>query len=137
MNDSREILWLAVEDYSGLWEAVWQLRAHHSEVGDDDLLRRARVALAILVERRLVELYRCQEPYGELSLIDGAEAPQVLADDRSWIEPGPKDVSIRFSATPVGERRTRGGQAGLILQNPRNVSGYLIRRSCLPEVRHE
>ena len=102
-DDVKAILWLAIEDYSGLWEAVWELRTDHPEVGAAVLADRARDHLVDLIDRGLVRLYRCQEPYGDLAEIEDHEVGEVLATAENWFEPGPGSVSIRFGATASGE----------------------------------
>lgn len=103
MNDIKPVLWLAIEDYSGLWEAVWQLRGLHSKATEEALTARAKVALRELLARDLVKLYRCQEPYGDMSEVQGSDVNSLLAADESWREPSVGDVSIRFGATPAGQ----------------------------------
>ncbi|WP_162943632.1 hypothetical protein [Arthrobacter celericrescens] len=107
MNDAKAILWLAIEDYSGLWEAAWQLQADHPDFDSTQTAKRAKSVVNELLERGFVRLYRCQEPYGELSVIDNGQVPEVLAEPANWNEPGPESISIRFSATPAGEEAIR------------------------------
>lgn len=101
-GDTRIVLWLAVEDYAGLWEAVWELRTRHPSLDTEILLGRARDQLIRLVDRDLVQLYRCVEPYGSMTDVERQEAIGLLRLDRNWSEPEPGSVSIRFGATPAG-----------------------------------
>lgn len=71
MHDIKPILGLAIEDYSGLWEVVWQLRALDPKAASEALIARAKVSLMELLARDLVTLYRCQEPYGDMAEIRG------------------------------------------------------------------
>lgn len=103
MSDTKAILWLAIEDCPGLWEATWQLQTDHPEFDAARTVTRAMAVVNELLERGFVRLYRCQEPYGELSLIDNGHVSDVLAEAANWNEPGPGSVSIRFGATPAGE----------------------------------
>lgn len=99
----RRILWLGIEDYSGLWEARWEAKAVRPEESDSGIDELARRSVKALVDRGYLRLFRCQEPYGDMTETDVGEAPALLEDEGSWIEPGPRTVSIRISATPAGE----------------------------------
>ncbi|GAB3762644.1 hypothetical protein [Microlunatus parietis] len=101
-DDTESILWLAVEDYSGLWEAVWELRANHADMDSEVLLGRAKDELIRLVGHDLIQLYRCLEPYGDMTDVEKQEAVDLLRMDANWNEPEPGSVSIRFGATPAG-----------------------------------
>lgn len=103
MDETKSILWLAIEDYSGLWEAVWQLRTFDPKASEESLVERARTVVERLFDRGLVTLYRCEEPYGQLSEIDRRDAKSVLAAKDSWNEPARDALSFRFGATKAGE----------------------------------
>ncbi|WP_369744488.1 hypothetical protein [Paenarthrobacter sp. AMU7] len=103
MNDlspaQRVLLWQAVEDYSGLWECPWELRAIRPSASDEDLKIEAAKIVAHLLSMELVGLYYCQEPYGEMSKIPDDMAFELLGTDDVWTVPAPGAVSVRFSAT--------------------------------------
>jgi len=101
--DERVILWLAVEEYAELWEVVWQLRSLRPRDSEADLGQVATTVVAGLLQRGWVNLYRCEEPYGELFEIPRDEAEGLLADEASWCEPAAEKVSIRIGATASGE----------------------------------
>ncbi len=101
-EDERAILWLAIEDFSGLWETVWQLRSLGPDVDDEVLAQRARNAVAHLLRSGWVDVYRCDEPYGELSLISTDEAVVSLDQPSAWDEPQAGRVSLRIGATENG-----------------------------------
>ncbi|WP_308797704.1 hypothetical protein [Agromyces silvae] len=103
MSDLKALLWLGIEDYSGLWEAVWQLKSLHPNALERELAVRARSILIDLLKSDLVALYHCQEPYGALAAIDAELAVGLLTDERAWEAPEANAVSIRYSATPSGE----------------------------------
>jgi hypothetical protein len=96
------VLWLAIEDYSGLWEVLWELntRFPKESITNRD---RARETVRELLRRRLVDLYWSEEPYGDPIRIPFQEAEAVLDDERNWEEPVPKDRSVRIGATETGE----------------------------------
>ena len=103
MNDSRTILGAGVEDYAGLWEAVWELRSVHPEQTTESLVATAREILMSLLSAHQIELYWCQEPYGDTTLIPDGEAPGLLNAPGAFDEPTEDAISVRFSATPAGE----------------------------------
>lgn len=103
MNDSRTILGAGVEDYAGLWEAVWELRSVHPEQTTESLVVTAREILMSLLSAHHIELYWCQEPYGDMSLIPDVEARELLTASGVFDEPTEDAISVRFSATPAGE----------------------------------
>jgi hypothetical protein len=100
---ARTALWQAIEDYSGLWELLWELKTQRPEVDDRQLRSEASAAVADLVLRGLIDLYRCQEPYGQLSKIATEEITTVLAEDAVWAEPEKGGISVRMGATQAGE----------------------------------
>lgn len=102
-DDTSALLWLAAEDYAGLWEAVWQLHTLHPDGEVSELRDRAEQIIRGLLDAGLVELYWCQEPYGDMSAIPADGAAAVLATPGVWEEPDAGATSVRVSATPAGE----------------------------------
>ncbi|MEE2523787.1 hypothetical protein V1639_13080 [Pseudarthrobacter sp. J75] len=105
MKDMKSILWLAIEDYSGLWEAVWQLRTYTPETADGVLIERAKTVLERLVADDFIRFYRCQEPYGQLCEVKDTEVSDILSNPRHWEEPAADAVSIRFGITSLGQEK--------------------------------
>ena len=103
----RALLWLAIEDYAGLWETVWELNGADPAPADEHLAA-ARRAVPQMLDRGWISVHRSVEPDGELTELSDAEARLALADDRSWSEPTTGSTSIRISATPDGERAYEG-----------------------------
>lgn len=103
-NDTKAILWLAVEDYGGLWEAIWELRSIRPDADYDFLLDRARSVLSDLIAQGLVELLHCRESTDDCWPIAEDSAYKLLAQAENWLEPSSlDDILIRFSATPAGD----------------------------------
>ncbi|QIM16609.1 hypothetical protein G7067_09645 [Leucobacter insecticola] len=112
MEDTKALLWLAVEDYAGLWEAVWELRSIHPDAADGFLLDRARVILSELIEKNLIQLFFYQESSEALWSVASDEVGELLAKAENWVEPkSDEDILIRFSATSAGETRVLTGRA--------------------------
>lgn len=107
MSDTKTILWASIEDYAGLWDAVWELRSSHPELSTDELLTRASTVVADLIARGFVALYRYQEPDGELEAIPESQYSAVLDAPDHWEPPEWGGISIRFGATAVGKQAYR------------------------------
>jgi hypothetical protein len=108
VSDTRVLLWAAIEDYAGLWESVWELRAIRPGESYQALLGRARRTLQGLLEDRLIELYRSRGIDDAMTLIPIEEASNLLSDEGSWREPEHLDsVTLHFSATSAGEAAYR------------------------------
>ena len=103
-DDERAILWLAIEDFSGMWEVVWQLRALRPQDSDVELNERAKNVLSRLLQRGWVDLYHCEEPYGKLSRIPSGETESILGDASAWEEPQAGEISKRIGATAEGRK---------------------------------
>ena len=99
----KAMLWACVEDYAGLWELVWELNTQFPNYAASDREAAARHGVAALVETGLVKLYRCQEPYGELTELDAAGAEAAVASRKNWEAPANNAVSIRAGATDQGK----------------------------------
>jgi hypothetical protein len=99
----RVLLWLAIEDYAGLWEAVWELNTRRPETPESENRRAAEQVLRELLGAGHVRLFRSREPYEDVTPISTAQADTVLGQDESWAEPVRDGTSIRFGATPAGE----------------------------------
>lgn len=103
MSDDKALLWLAIEDYAGLWEAMWELRPLHPDADDGELRERSRRELGDLIDRGLVELYLFREPTDDMWPADAGEVDALLDADANWMLPEGDTVSVRFSATTAGE----------------------------------
>ncbi len=100
------LLWLAIEDYAGLWEAVWDLNSRRPQLPESENRRVAEETLRELVRAGQVTLFRSREPYEDVTPISAAESDEVLADRENWLEPTPHGTSIRFGATRQARRHT-------------------------------
>jgi hypothetical protein len=109
-RDAEEIvLFLGIEDFSTLWE-ITNERAFIA-MPRERSIEFARAALVELLRRGLVKLYRCEEPHRRLNEIEDGEWGAVLSDARSWREPAPDSISIRFGTTADGKATLMGGDA--------------------------
>ncbi|MDR2922391.1 MAG: hypothetical protein LBU85_03485 [Treponema sp.] len=95
---SIKVLWAAIEDYAGLWEAVWEFGNEIPPVSFNEI----QTTVLSLFSNGYIELFRCKEPYGELVRItDGCI--DILSDKTNWNPPELFAFSIRISATESGK----------------------------------
>jgi hypothetical protein len=108
MSDAvSRTLWLAIEDYSGLWEAVWELNTARPAAPADSNRSIAREAVEYLLEREWVQIYRVREPDGSPTPVTADEARRLLDTPSSWEPPCAGGTSIRIGATEKGEEAYR------------------------------
>ena len=111
-DDPTYALWLAAEDYAGLWEFVWELRPHHRGECGGELRARATNVLSELITRGWVELVRHEEPTEEITPLPADQWAAELARDANWTVPAPDGTSVRVSATALGEAQVfRAGRS--------------------------
>lgn len=99
------LLWLGAEDYTGLWEALWEVRGRLPQLPVAEARARTADAFFALHERGFVRLCLCHEPLGNdpLELIEATDVQATLDRDRSWKPPGREGVeSIRYFTTDSG-----------------------------------
>jgi hypothetical protein len=98
----RTVLFLGIEDRSGLWEIRWEREFFFKP--REEQIQIAADALKQLLAQGLVRLYRCQEQDRSFHEVGEEEWERVLSDANSWGEPGPDSVSIRFETTTAGKQ---------------------------------
>ena len=94
----KRILWAAIEDYVGLWEIPWEFGKDKEQPTRTVLTD----VLSRLLDQGYMEMFRCQEPYGELVKIQ-VDPEAILAVGTNWEQPGEGAISIRLSTTEKGQ----------------------------------
>jgi hypothetical protein len=103
-NDIKTILWATIEDYCGLWEIPWELKANHQDMHSNELKKLAFNIISVLIKAKTIELFHCKEPYGQIDKIDNNSSYyDLLKTDKYWKVPDSEEMSIRLSATKKGE----------------------------------
>lgn len=105
---TKKILWLGIEDYSGLWEILWDLKTQDPLLSEGESYEMARDALQTSIKEGYLKLYRCQEPYGELTEIPSEQAYSLVQDPKNWQEPQANSLSLRIGTTETGQEIYRG-----------------------------
>lgn len=98
----RDLLWLGVEDYTGLWQAVAEAHAATYSISED--LRQTRRTIDSLLSRGLIELFVCQEPLNNetVEIVPPERQSAVLDEVASWKAPEEGGKSVRFATTEQG-----------------------------------
>lgn len=100
------LLWLGIEDYTGLWDAGYEVSAVFSDLPTSGERNTAKTLLSDLARRDLIRLYRCVGTLasGQISDIALEMLDSVLADDQLWQPPQtPFAESVWYATTEAGE----------------------------------
>lgn len=100
----RSLIWLGVEDYTGLWDASFEARSAPGVHSIEDARQYARQVVESLLARGWIELYICQEPLSNdsVELVAAEDRSRVLENDESWEVPESLGKSVRFATTDEG-----------------------------------
>lgn len=102
-------LWACIEDYAGLWELLWEVNSKFPKCPESQRKRLSLEAVQLLLDRGLIKLYQCQEPYGDLSELDLQTARSALKRESYWEAPEFRGISIRVGATEKGKAMWQAG----------------------------
>jgi hypothetical protein len=100
----RTLLWLGVEDYTGLWQVSIEIAGVREGYSAEEVLTFARRLTASLLSKGWIDLFICQEPLDNASVqrvLPGDQAV-VLDDNASWVAPEPYGRSVRYATTATG-----------------------------------
>lgn len=103
------LLWACIEDYAGIWELLWEINSKFPELPRSERRRVTFEVIQLLLHNNFVKLYRCKEPYGDLSELDTDAAHLALKEDKNWEPPAIDGVSIRAEATEKGKDLYQSG----------------------------
>ncbi|MEU2494657.1 hypothetical protein [Streptomyces sp. NPDC007883] len=100
----RSILWLGVEDYTGLWEAVLEVGVDAEPSSYGEARVRAGRAIRSLLTDGFIELFVCQEPMNNDSaeIVLPENYSSTLREAEFWQTPEEGGKSVRFAATEKG-----------------------------------
>ena len=98
----RRVLWLGIEDFSGLWEVVWELNTLMPDRDPAQNRDLARDIVHGLLAEGLVQIFQCKEPDGQQVAVSLETAEEVLAGDEAWEPPEFNGLSWRIGATEKG-----------------------------------
>jgi len=97
----------ACEDYTGLYELIWEFNTQFPEATEQERLRAAQVALGGLVRDGLATVYYTRWLSDEYRELNRSDAESVIAQPESWRSPAdqPEGEYFCFASTDAGEAR--------------------------------
>ena len=100
----RNLVWLGVEDYTGLWDASLVVSGILGAGSIEDAREHARRVVESMLDKGWVELYVCQEPLDNdsIELVPPGDRHRILESDSAWEIPEAFGKSVRFAATDEG-----------------------------------
>jgi hypothetical protein len=101
----REILDMAVDDYTGLWEVLNGVRQGELSLGGDPEIT-ARAAVSQLISRGWLVLYKAERLGENEAVVEKTQIDHVLGEPRNWLAPEPGVMQYHVAATEAGERHT-------------------------------
>ena len=102
----RLVLERDVEDFTGLWELVWEMYGQHRV--EPEATAVVRAAVKNLLDRQWVSLFRGRSFAGDQVPLSDDEVDRALESNDSWQAPSPSQEHVRIAATPEGERAFLG-----------------------------
>ena len=107
LSVEEKALWLAIEDYSGLWEVFWEMDPELTQTQKREI---AEQAVRSLLARGWIALYRCYGVSEEEQPLPLAEYEGALSDPANWNTPTAGSVQVLIGATEEGKRAYREGK---------------------------
>ena len=101
----HEILWMGVDDWTGLWEASWRLNTLSPELSVEQAEAQARALLGELVAEGLVYLCHFDEDSNEERKISLKSALLLLKQANAMNPPESARNQLRYASTSKGEER--------------------------------
>jgi hypothetical protein len=103
-NLQERILLLAVEDYSGLWEAAFEAKASNAELSDNQAVTLADDIIRQLLKKGWIKLFWSNWPSSDYTPVSVSQTNEVLSNPLYWKTPSTNAKFIRYSATDEGEK---------------------------------
>jgi len=98
------LLLSASEDYTSLYEALWEFGLPDHATGSSPDIDTVRATLRDLVADGLVRLYWCGEVYGDMTPVPADGQLTVLEDEHNWRIPQQGEIGVRYTTTPAGDK---------------------------------
>ena len=99
------VLEAGAEDYTGLYEIIWELNIKFPSVPEAEKIRMARQAVERCLSQGLVELYQTCWPPVEYVPASDDDACRALALDATWrMEQGGPKAFLAYCTTRRGEQ---------------------------------
>jgi hypothetical protein len=100
------LLWLGVEEYTGLWEAAAEVARFEADPSFWDACRRTGAILSSMYSRGWITLHRTDEPMvgGHIVDVPKTDVDATLDIGPHWQPPTVGVESIRFKTTALGRK---------------------------------
>src|SRR4028119_1454960 len=99
----KDLLWLGIEDLTGLWSAAWSAEAIEGIASIEAARDRAPSVLGSLLAEGLVDLYLVHGlPQNAAAAVPHDRGPALLRDDECWTVPEEGETSVWFATTEKG-----------------------------------
>ena len=97
----------ACEDYTGLYELIWEFNTRFPHASSAERLRAAQAALRALLHEGLAAVYRTQWLSDEHFELATADAENAIGSPDSWCSPAdrPDSMYFCFASTDEGDKR--------------------------------
>jgi hypothetical protein len=100
----RIVLMNACEDYAPLWQILGEVLALGPQGGEKSALQATRQAVAGMLQRGLLEVYRRESRTSDFVRIEPSQREAALKSDAYWAADATDTVEISLAATTDGER---------------------------------
>lgn len=113
----KELLWSGIEDFTGLWDAAYAVRAIEGLSSLDLARDRARSVLEVLLAENLIDVYQFRGlPRNDAAPVALEQVAELLSNDTLWAAPHDEnDISVWYDTTEAGFERYCGLYNGGVL----------------------
>jgi hypothetical protein len=99
----RDILWAGVDDWTGLWEVVWDIQTKWPELAGHPAEEMARSLLRGLLAQGLVYLCYFKHEGNSERPVGTEEAYELMENEENWLPVADRE-HVRFATTEAGEK---------------------------------
>lgn len=100
----HDILWMAVDDWTGLWEAAWGIQTMWPELHGQPAKDAARSIIEKLLSEDSIYLCFFSDPNTERR-VPKKRAYKLLESPENWEPPAVPGEHVRYAATDEGEKK--------------------------------
>jgi hypothetical protein len=100
----KRMLISGIEDYTGLWEVCWEVKALNEELSDSAVVSLAQEVVKKLLQQRRIELFWCNWPSFDVIPIGQAQREDILSNKTYWQASLENTQSVCYGTTDDGEK---------------------------------
>lgn len=98
-----KILLSTIEDYTGLWEIIWEFNSFTPSQVDEEKKKQAKAILVSLLDQEFVSFYTCKWGSDHREKLSSLAARALMDIDENWNPPKLNDECILVGSTEKGE----------------------------------